>query len=219
MIKGVVEVGGLQDIQERVARLGLRAQDLRRPNAFIGAQLVVNNRRRLDAGVDVHGMPLRSKLSARLGLKPLGGASGLFGQSIKWEIEGHDLNLFSTFIGAGVAYRGDTIVPKVKKWLTIPARARGGEFATPARAVAVLGNRTGRRAAHYSKKTTFFLRRNGKLYLMQKEESGALRVLFFLVKKVRYPKNEWLGASESDLNMAIRKYSEHLDTFSDGGSR
>ncbi len=219
MIKGYVEVSGLKDIQERVARLGVRAQDLRRPNAFIGAQLVLNNRRRLDAGVDVHGMPLRSKLSARMGLKPLGGAAGLFGRSVHWEIEGRDLNLFSTFIGAGVAYRGDTIVPKVKKWLTIPMRARGGEFARADRAVAVLGNRTGRRAAHYSKKTTFFLRRNGKLFLMQKEPGGGLRALFFLTKKVRYPKNEWLGLSASDFEMAMKKYGEHLDTFSEGGNR
>ncbi len=215
MIKGIVEVQGLTDIQERVTRLGLNAKDLRRPNVFIAQELPLRNRKRLDQGVDVNGLPLKSKLAGRLGLVPLGGAHGLFGKSVHGAVDGQDVDLFSDFIGAAVAYYGKRIVPKTKQYLTIPARARGGEFARADRALEVLGNRTGRRALHYSRKTTFFLRRNGKLMLMQKTGKGSLRVLFFLVKSVRWPRNEWLGASPADLDMIADRYGQHLDTFDD----
>ena len=213
MINGVIEVLGLRDIQERIARLGLNAKDLRRPNAFIAQELPLRNRRRLEQGVDVNGMPLKSKLAGRLGLVPLGGAHGLFGKSVHGGIDGQDVDLFSTFIGAAVAYYGKVIRPKTKQYLTIPVRARGGQSSDGA--LEVLGNRTGRRALHYS--NTFFLRRNGKLMLMQKTGKGSLRVLFFLVKSVRWPRNEWLGASPADLEMVADRYGQHLDTFDDKG--
>lgn len=218
MINGIVVSGhgGFRDVQARIARLGLNTQDLRRPNANVAKYLVVSNKMRLDRGVDVHGRPLKSKLSKRLGVQPLGGAHRTPGKSIRSEIEGQDVNLFSTWIGAGVAYRGDVIRPKLKKYLTIPLRARGGEYSSSDRGVSVVGNRTGRRALHY--KNTFFIRRNGKLLLMQKQPDGALRALFLLVKSTKYPKNEWLGASSEDLDYAVKVYSKHLDTFEGNGS-
>jgi hypothetical protein len=211
------EVNGLLDVQRRVAQLGLNAKDLRRPNGFIGAEVVKRNRERLGSGVDVNSRPLQSKLSQKLGLVAMGGAHGLFGRSIKWGLAGGDLELFSTFIGAGVAYRGDTITPKTKQWLTIPLEARGGAESSGRSGLTLEGNRTGRRALHY--KDTFFLRANGKLFLVQKdrrvkgEKAGKLRFLFLLVKRVKYPKNEWLGFSKTDLEMAADVYGRHLDTF------
>ena len=212
------EISGLRDVQQRVARLGLQMKDLKRPNGFIGAEMVKRNRARLDRGVDVSGAPLASTLSKKLGVAPLGGGHGLFGKSIKWTLAGSDLELFSTFIGAGVAYRGDTIVPKVKKYLTIPLEARGGSEARGRAGLTLEDNRTGRRALHY--KDTFFLRVNGKLFLVQKDKrtgknADKLRFLFLLVTRMKYPKNEWLGFSGADLEMAAGVYGKHLDTFED----
>ena len=220
MIRSEVDIVGLQDIQSRVTQLGLRAKDLRRPNASVAQSVVLANRLRLDAGVDVNGVPLRSQRSKQLGLTPLGGGSGLFGRSLKGDAAADGPEIYSTFIGAGVAYRGDTIVPKRKKYLTIPARAKGGELAGQEnRSVRVLANRRGDRAAHYSSKTTFVLRRaGGKLMIVQKQTGGALRVLFFLVKKARYPKNEWAGFSNDDQDKAMAVYEKHLDTYSDQGA-
>jgi hypothetical protein len=215
------EINGLRDALLRIARLGLQAKDLRRPNGFIGAEMVKRNRARLDRSVDVNGRPMTSSLSKKLGLAPLGGGHGLFGKSIKWSLSGSDLELFSTFIGAGVAYRGDTIVPRVKKWLTIPLEARGGSESRGRAGLTFPEGRsvTGRRALHYE--NTFFLRVNGKLFLVQKDKrtkgkhAGSLRFLFLLVKRVKYPKNEWLGFSNADLEMAAKTYGEHMDTFKD----
>lgn len=223
MLETHVEVMGLEPVQRAIARLGDRftPNSLRRPAAFVGAEMVVRTKRRLGQGVDVHGMPLKSQRSRRLGLKPLGGADGDFGKSVHWAIASDGVDLYSTFVGAGVAQRGDTITPKRAKYLTIPLRARGGDNARADRALTLVRNRTGRRAAHYLRTTTFIRRTaGGKLIIFQKEPSGAIRALFLLLKKVRYPKNEWLGYSADDQKMAVDQFAKFLgDAFTDGGSR
>lgn len=223
MLQTHVEIAGLEDIQRRIAQLGDRftPRMLRRPSAFVGAEMVVRTKERLGKGVDVHGMPLRSQRSKQLGLRPLGGADGSFARSVQWAIANDGVDLYSTFVGAGVAFRGDTITPKKAKYLTIPLRARGGDNARADRALTIAKNRTGRRAAHYSRKSTFIRRTaGGKLIIFQKEPSGAIRALFLLVKKVRYPKNEWLGYSADDQKMAIEQFGKFIgEPFTDGGAR
>jgi hypothetical protein len=218
-IQSRVEMTGLADIQRRVAQLGLNLKPnaLRRPGGDIGAEMVLRTKKRLGSGRDVNGVPLRSKRSAQLGLEPLGGSDGRFGQSTHWSVDSDGVDLFSTFIGAGVAYRGDVITPKVKKFLTIPLRARGGDFASKARRVRAEKNTTGRRARHYSKGTFVLRRAGGKLVIVQKTQGGALRALFLLVKKIRYPKNEWLGYAADDLKFVLERYGRHLDTFEGKG--
>jgi hypothetical protein len=216
------EINGLRDVQQRIARLGLQAKDLRRPNGFIGAEVVNRNRARLERGVDVNGRPLQSKLSDRLGLVALGGANRTPGRSIRWGISGGDLELYSSWIGARLAFRGGVVTPRVKKYLTIPLEARGGSEARGRAGLSLAEGRsvTGRRALHYD--NTFFLRTNGKLFLVQKDKrtkgkmAGSLRFLFLLVKSTRYPKNEWLGFSDADLEMAAQVYGKHMDTFEGG---
>jgi hypothetical protein len=161
---------------------------------------------------------------------PLGGESGLFGRSIRAEpmATGDGVDLYSTFIGADVAYQGKVITPKVKQWLTIPLEAKGGEASRSetgnflSAGLSMKDNRTWRRAEHFD--NTFFMRTDGKLFLVQndKREKGKnarkLRFLFLLVRSIRYPKNEWLGASNDDLVMAAEVYGAHLDTFTASGS-
>lgn len=216
------EISGLADVRARVARLGLQAKDLRRPNGSIGAEVVNRNRARLGRSVDVNGAPLASKRAAKLGLVPLGGEHRTPARSIRWGLAGGDLELYSSWIGARLAYKGGVVVPKTKKYLTIPMEARGGSESNGRAGLTLADGRsvTGRRALHYE--NTFFLRVNGKLFLVQKDKrknarnwkgAGALRFLFLLVKSVRYPKNEWLGFSDADLEMAAKTYGEHMDTF------
>jgi hypothetical protein len=231
-----IEVTGLEDIQRRIALLGERIKPggLRRPSVEIAKALVASNRARLGRGVDVHGRALRSNLAKRLGLVPLGGEYGLFGRSIRAQAiasGGDGVDLFSTFLGANVAYQGKTITPRTKQYLTIPLEAKGGEFSRESArgnfltaGLSLKQNWTGRRAAHFE--NTFFMRTDGKLFLVQndkrKKYSGAnsrkLRFLFLLVRSVRYPKNEWLGVSDSDMAMAADIYGRHLNTFDGGGT-
>jgi hypothetical protein len=229
-----VEVVGLRDIQQRIALLGdrIRPGGLRRPSVEIAKRLVASNRSRLGRGVDVHGRALRSDLARRLGLAPLGGEWGLFGRSVRAEpmTSGDGVDLYSTFIGADVAYKGKTITPKVRKYLTIPLEAKGGEFSRSesggflSSGLSIKDNRTARRAAHFE--NTFFMRTDGKLFLVQNDKrkqfrgegKRKLRFLFLLVRSVRYPKNEWLGVSDADGAMAADVYGRHLDTFA-GGTR
>lgn len=180
--------------------------------------------------MDVQGRPLRSGLAKRLGLVPLGGEFGLFGRSVRAEPaqQGDGVDLYSTFVGADVAYKGKTITPKVKQYLTIPIEAKGGEFSESSSGrflsagLHLKQNHTGRRAGHYT--NTFFMRTSdGKLVLAQYDhrkrydKQRRLRFLFVLVRSVRYPKNEWLGVSNDDLGQAADVYGRHLDTF-DGGT-
>ena len=106
-------------------------------------------------------------------------------------------------------------------YLTIPLRARGGDNGRADRALTIVKNRTGRRARHYSAKSTFVRRTaSGKLIIFQKEPSGAIRALFLLLKRVRYPKNKWLGYSADDQKMAIDQFAKFLgEPFTDKGSR
>ena len=224
-----VEIVGLRDIQQRIARLGdrLKPGSLRRPSVDVAKRLVASNRQRLGRGVDVNGRALRSALSKRLGLVPLGGEFGLFGRSIRAEpmASGDGVDLYSTFIGADVAYKGKVITPRTKQYLTIPLDAKGGESSKSeagnflSAGLGIKDNRTGRRAEHFE--NTFFMRTDGKLFLVQNDKrkrfSGAnsrkLRFLFLLVRSIRYPKNEWIGVSNDDQSMAIEVYGNHLDTF------
>lgn len=232
MIQQSVETVGLSDIQRRIARLGerLRPDSLRRPSVEIAKSLVRSNKQRLARGVDVHGRALKSGLASRLGITPLGGEFRTFGRSIKAEPygRGDSVDLYSTFIGADVAYKGKTIRPKTKKYLTIPLEAKGGEFSRSQKGnflsagLGLADNRTGRRAGHF--KDTFFMTKDGKLFLVQHDKrqrfSGPnrqkLRFLFVLVRSAQYPKNEWLGVSNDDLSMAAEIYGKHLDTFTGG---
>ncbi len=224
-----IETVGLADVQRRIARLGdrLKPGALRRPSVDVAKRLVLSNRKRLGRGVDVHGRPLHSGLAKRLGLVPLGGEFGLFGRSIRAEpsSSGDGVDLYSTFIGADVAYKGKVITPKTAQYLTIPLEAKGGESSTSesgsflAAGLGIKDNRTGRRAGHYE--NTFVMRTDGKLFIVQSDKrkkfSDAnrrkLRFLFLLVRSSRYPKNEWLGVSNDDLSMAAEVYGAHLDTF------
>jgi hypothetical protein len=222
-----VEVVGLREIQQRIALLGDRMKPgaLRRPSVEIAKRLVASNRNRLGRGVDVHGRALQSGLAKRLGLNPLGGEFGLFGRSIRAEAMpgGDGVDLYSTFIGADVAYQGKVITPKVSQYLTIPLEAKGGESSSSdagsflSAGLSIKDNRTARRAEHFE--NTFFMRTDGKLFLVQNDKrkkfsgSRKLRFLFLLVRSVRYPKNEWLGVSSEDNAMATEVYAKHLDTF------
>jgi hypothetical protein len=221
MITQDTKLAGVEDIQRRVTLLGMRAKDLRRPSMNIAQSTVLANRQRLDRGVDVHGVPLRSRRAQQLGLTPLGGGSGSFGRSLKPSADADGPEIYSTFKGAGVAYRGDTIRPRLKKFLWVPARVEGGMFSSRDRALDVMANRRGDRSSHYSRSSTFVMsRQGGRLRMvMQKVNAGALRVLAFLVKQSRYPKNEWAGFAESDQENAMKVYGEHLDTFANGGNK
>ena len=228
-----VHVAGLPEIQQRIVQLGdrLKPGGLLRPSIDIAKRLVASNRQRLGRGIDVHGRPLRSALAKRLGLVPLGGEFGVFSRSVRAEPmrQGDGVDLYSTFIGADVAYHGKVITPKVKQYLTIPLEAKGGEASESdtgrflSAGLSIRDNHTGHRARHFE--NTFFMRTDGKLFLVQSDKrtkySGnntrKLRFLFLLVRSVRYPKNEWIGVSDNDQSMAIEVYGNHLDTF--GGTR
>lgn len=197
MIATHLESSGPRDITARIKRLGVNLKDLRRPNNEIAKRIVARNRQRLARGVDVSGYALRSGLAKRLGLAPLGGADGLFGRSIHARV-GSDgaIDLYSDFVGAGVAYHGKTITPKTAQFLAVPL-----EDERDTRAV--------------RNKDTFLLRVNGKLFVVAREgpKSKKLRFLIYLTKRIRYPKNEWLGYSAADLDSATDDYAAHLDTF------
>lgn len=210
-IGGRVELEGMKDLRARIAQLGVNIKDVRRPSKNVGEMMLASTHQRMARGLDVHGQRLKSDRASRQGHQPLRGLA----DSVHYAVDQEGLALFSSDIRAGVHFRGDTIVPKRARFLTIPLRARGGESAGGA---GLIANRTGRRARHY--KNTFFLRKNGKLLLMQRTPGGALRALFLLVKKVKLKKNEWLGWSREDLNRTEEIYAKHLDTFeSKGGAR
>jgi hypothetical protein len=224
-----IDARGLEDIQRRITALGARLKPgaLERPSTDIAKRLVISNRRRLGRGVDVNGRALNSQLARRLGLMPLGGEHGTFAQSIQARAitgSGSDgVDLYSTFIGAKVAYYGKTITPKRSRYLTIPLEARGGEFSSSASGrfmsagLSIGDSYTGHRARHYD--NTFFMATDGKLFLVQNDKrkkfsadgKRKLRFLFLLVKSVRYPKNEWIGVSSDDTAMAIQVYGDFLD--------
>lgn len=222
MVQQSIEVRGLADIQARIARLGQRlgAGELRRPSVSIAKSLVNSNKARLARGVDVHGRPLRSAAARRRGVVPLGGAKGVFYRSVFASAftSGDGVDLYSNFIGADVAYKGKEITPKKAKYLTVPLDAKGGESEGDGGAgLSLVANRTGRRARQYE--GTFFLETDGSLFLVQRDKrvkgdnARKLRFLFVLIRRMRYPQNEWLGASNDDLTKAAETYGQHLDTF------
>ncbi|HET7437519.1 MAG TPA: hypothetical protein VFN10_22635 [Thermoanaerobaculia bacterium] len=222
-----IETIGLADIQRRIARLGdrLKPGALRRPSVDVAKRLVASNRKRLGRGVDVYGRPLHSEMAKRLGLIPLGGEYGRFARSVHAEpMSGGDgVDLYSTFIGADVAYQGKTITPRNAKYLTIPLEAKGGEFSQSdsggflSAGLSIKDNFTGRRARHYD--NTFTLQTDGKLFIVQNDKrkkfngnnEKKLRFLFLLVRSTRYPKNVWLGAAREDQEMAATVYGAFID--------
>lgn len=223
-----IELRGLAEIQKRVALLGdrLKPGALRRPGVEIAKALVASNRSRLARGVDVNGRALRTGAAVRRGLKPLGGGDGLFARSVRaqpFTSGGDGVDIYSTFIGADVAYKGKEIRPKTAKYLTVPLEAKGGEGSETASGgfasagLSLFGNTTGRRARHYD--NTFFLEDDGRLFIAQRDKrvkgknTNRIRFLFLLIRRMRYPQNEWLGASEGDMSMAAETYGRHLDTF------
>ena len=232
MTQQTITTIGLADLQRRIALLSdrLKPGALRRPSVDIAKQLVLSNKRRLGRGVDVNGRPLQSEIARKLGLLPLGGEHGQFGKSIRAEPmrQGDGVDLYSTFLGAAVAYHGKVITPKRARFLTVPLEAKGGEFSRSdsgsflAAGLGIKANTTARRARDYE--NTFVLNTGGGLFIVQSDKrktstegnSRKLRFLFLLVRQVRYPKNEWLGVSNDDSTNAIEVYGGYLDTFARG---
>lgn len=218
-----VKIDGLADIAQRLQKMGARMADLRDASEFIGEEMKLRTQQRMGKGLDIHSAPFKpSKRAGYMGTVPLGGSDHSLANSVNYDVTSDGLELFSTHIGAGVHQRGDTIRPKApRKFLTIPLRAVGGSRFAGNQSVKAgnafvaqrtVQNRDGARARHY--KDTFFRRKFGKLYLMQRL-AGAKKVvaLFLLVTSVTMPKNEWLGFTKDDEQMVIDTYAEHLDTF------
>jgi hypothetical protein len=215
----VADISELKTYRKKLVAMGDRARtkNLRRVHSFVGPEITLRTKRRMNAGVDVDGLPLKSRRAARRGTPPLGGAYKAYGRSLKWSLDTNgDLKHFSTHPGADVVYSGKDIVPVNGKFLTLPVEAPGGfanDSSSPADDLSLIGNRSGLRARHY--KNTFFRWLTGRLWLLQKEDnSKRLRFLFLLVKKTSRPPNKWMGfstkpvlASSSDVDMIRDAYA------------
>lgn len=196
----VFRVDGLRATRGFLGATAKRARDLAPALRSIGEEMLARTQSRLSSGVDVHGRPFKR---SRRGGQTLWD-SGALAASVNYELLGGTrLDLFSTALYARVHNEGLTIVPRQKKWLTIPLRAAGNRGTLNLRA-----NRGGARARHYTK--TFFLRRGGRLFLMQRDRPGALRALFLLVKKVQMPRREWLGYGAGDERMVAETIERHV---------
>lgn len=192
----------------------LRAKDTRAASAAIGEEMIVRTQRRMGAGRDIHGLPFKKSRRAEMrGGVTMGGNDHSLANSVHYQVTADGgFDWYSTHVGARVHQEGGTIVPRTKQWLTIPLRA--AEDASRG-FLAIAANRRGDRARHF--KNTFFLRRNGKLFLMQRDKGDRLRALFLLVKKVQLAKREWFGFTRGDERMVVETYAKHIDTFSEGG--
>jgi len=192
----------------------------------LGEEMLLRNQRRMRAGVDIDGKPFKtSGRSAQSGGQTLFN-TGALAASINYDTPGSSLELFSSDKRARVHWEGLEITPKAgHKFLTIPLRGRGGLFDSIAGGAAPLANRTGALAGHYSKSSTFFLRRGSTLLLMQrvakvtgdggvsyrghKRGKGStpagskytLRALFLLVTKVKIPQRKFFGFGNADVDM------------------
>lgn len=202
----IFKVSGAGVAREFLGASADRAGDLGRPLRWIGEEMLARTQLRMRAGTDIHGRPFTpSKRVSRDGGQTLWNR-GALAASANYSVSGDTLELFSSDVRARIHNEGGTILPKKAKWLTIPLRAVGGYGKTTD--VAASPNRSGRRARDY--KNTFFRRRGNKLFLCQTTESGAVRVLFLLVRSVRIPKREWLGFGADDEAMAIQKIGEYV---------
>lgn len=208
-------IEGLEAVERSLGRVGRSMKDVRPASKAVGEALRNSHKRRLAAGLDIHGRPMRSAASMLSGKRPLGGPERSFGRSLAWSVGPRgDLEFFSTFKGAAVMQRGGEIRPEKAKFLTIPMRARGGAFDLGERGP-IRGNRAGKRARDY--KDTFFRRVKGQLYLFQKTPSAAghgskIRALFLLVRSVRMPKNEWFGLTRADDAMIETSYLDYIES-------
>lgn len=187
------------------------AQRFRKPRPglkFIGEELQLSTARRMAAGVDVDGRPFKpSRRAEREGGQTLF-SNGALANSVHYTARETDADYFSTDKRSRVHQEGLAITPKAgKQFLTIPLRATGGVFGG---AVDIKGNRAGDRASHYSRASTFFLRKHGRLLLMQRTGKNAIRALFLLVRSVRMPRRQWFGFSGADLAMVDRVLTRHL---------
>lgn len=215
----VADIAQLKAQRARLLAMGERArtQSLRRVHSFVGPEITLRTKRRMDAGVDVDGNPMKSKRADRRGTPPLGGSHKAYGRSLKWSLDSNgDLKHFSTHPGADVVYSGKDIVPVNGKFLTLPVEAPGGfanDSSSSADELSLVGNRSGLRARHY--KNTFFRWLSGRLWLLQKDDtSKRLRFLFLLVKRTRREANRWMGfstkpvlARNSDVDMIRDAYA------------
>ena len=204
---------GLGDVRLSLRNLLARSRDPRPALRYVGEEMLLRTENRLRRGVDVNGKPFkRSRRAERVGGQTLWDTGAMAG-SVSYDVSaGKDLDLFSSDKRARIHYDGGTIVPKNSQYLTIPLRAKGGEYAGAFRGLARKSNRLGARARDY--KGTFFIRRNGKLFLAQRvpggEGKGALRFLFILLKRVTMPRREWLGFGPMDLQMAVERLGRHV---------
>lgn len=196
----------IDGVSEARGFLRTAADRMRRPERELklaGEEMLARTQRRMRAGLDVEGKPfVRSKRSERAGGQTLWDR-GALAASASYATTRDVLELFSSDKRALVHYEGATITPKRAKFLTIPLRARGGMFAG---GVVAQDNRRGDRARHY--KGTFFLRRGGRLFLMQRlpgEGRGRIRALFILLKKVQLPARRWLGFGRADVEMVAER--------------
>lgn len=206
-------IEGLADCRDRMRRMKVRLRDTRPASANIGEEMIFRTQRRMAAGLDIHGRPFKrnGRSRSRAGVV-LGGNDRSMANSVHYSVTSGGFDWFSTHVAAHAHQTGATIVPRVKKFLTIPLRAAEEESRG---FLAITKNRRGDRARHF--KNTFFLRRNGKLFLMQRDQGDRLRALFLLVKKVQLKKNEWLGFTKADDQMVVDTYAKHIDAFSEGG--
>lgn len=202
------QIDGLDRAREFLAGASRRMRNPEAALRLIGEAMLVSTQRRMRAGLDVDGKPfVRSRRAESGGGQTLWDRGALV-SSVNYSVRPDGLVLFSSDKRAAVHYDGRTITPKRASFLTIPLRARGGMYA--GRVVAT-GNRRGDRARHYQ--NTFFLRRGGRLFLMQRlpgEGRGRIRALFLLLRSVRLPRRKWLGFTRGDLEMVSQRLGRSI---------
>jgi hypothetical protein len=178
--------------------------------AFLGEEEILRNSRRLRSGVDVDGVPFKpSRRAGESGGQTLS-QTGALGASMNYAAADKQLDLYSTDKRARVHYEGLEVRPKKGMFLTIPLRAGAGMFGGAMFGLDVKANRLGDRAGHYSKSSTFFAWRGGKLFLFQKTSSKTIRALFLLVRSVQMPARRWFGFSKDDLELATKVLGDHV---------
>lgn len=205
-----VEVVGLAEAKGAVKGVSDRAggrKSARPVMKFIGEEMLARTQARMRRGLDVEGRPFkRSRRAASEGGQTLW-ERGALAASANYTARDDGVDLYSSDRRARVHFLGLEIRPKAgKKYLTIPLRAAGGAGARRDRTVSPLANRTGARASHYSKKSTFVREVRGKLFIFQKLGDGKIRALFLLVRRSKQVERKWLGFGAGDLEMASQAW-------------
>lgn len=201
---------GFKEARQFLAGAAGRMRDTRTARKFIGEEQLARNQRRIRAGIDVDGK--RFTPSRRVQMS--GGQTlvdrGRLAASLNYDTPGENLDLYSSDKRARVHWEGREIKPTGgRKFLTIPLRARGGMHSGDG--IDIRANRTGARASHFSKKTTFFRWVRGRLFLFQRTEARGIRALFLLVRSVKMPERKWFGFSSEDLEMASQVLGRHVE--------